>query len=156
MKKKNNIKYDFILKLLFFLYLAVLCYLLFFSEDMGRREGLTEYRYNFRPFREIMRYIKNYETVGAWRFLINIVGNVIAFIPFGFLFPFFINRTKGKMLFTVFIGVVFTCAIEFTQLLTKVGIFDVDDIILNAIGVITGYIIFHIGEISVRKVKTSK
>ena len=72
----------------------------------------------------------------------NIFGNIVAFIPFGVLFPIIFKR-KGRTLHTVLYGFGLTLAIELTQLFTSYAgisyrIFDIDDIILNVIGVFIG------------------
>ena len=69
---------------LFLLYLALLSYLMFFSEDFGRTNPNRGYAYNLAPFKEIMRFITYYETVGMKAVVVNLAGNVIAFMPFGF------------------------------------------------------------------------
>ncbi len=73
-------------------------------------------------------------------FLLNIVGNVVAFIPFGTSLPL-INKKYKSFLSVLLIGLMFIVSIETIQLIMKAGSFDVDDIILNTTGVITGYII---------------
>lgn len=77
--------------------------------------------------------------------MINIVGNVVCFMPFGFLLP---TISKSKIVKNVvgvfFCTVLFTTAIETIQLVTKVGAFDIDDIILNTIGGILGYLVMRV------------
>ena len=45
----------------------------------------------------------------------------------------------------------FTVIIESVQLILKVGSFDVDDMILNTMGVIIGYIVFKLLYVGVKK-----
>ena len=80
---------------LFFAYLVILIYLLFFAESFGR--GISDdYRYNFVPFTEIRRYLTYWETIGIFGVLLNLVGNVAAFMPFGyFLSALTDNRLKA-------------------------------------------------------------
>ena len=72
---------------LFILYLCLLAYFMFFSESFGRTETDREYAYNLVLFKEIGRYFRYYEVLGFGLFMINIVGNIAAFIPFGFFLP---------------------------------------------------------------------
>lgn len=75
------------------------------------------------------------------------IGNILIFIPFGFLLPacaFSIKRRRLSMKETVVIGLFVSLFIEIFQLVTRFGTFEVDDIINNFIGVITGCIIFAI------------
>ena len=67
---------------LLILYIAVLIYVCFFSEDYGRDVVTSYYRYNFIPFKEIRRFYIYRDVVGIRAFLANLFGNVLAFMPF--------------------------------------------------------------------------
>lgn len=128
---------------LFFLYFVVLFYFLFFSEEMGRTYSEREYHYNLIPFLEIKRFIQYYEVLGMQAVLLNLAGNVVAFMPFGFFLPVFATRCRtiwNTLLYSFELSVL----VELIQLITKVGSFDVDDIILNTLGGILGYIVYKI------------
>ncbi len=135
--------------LLFVLYLMALCYFLFFAEMFGRTECSREYRYNLVLFKEIERFIKNRHTLGFRAVFYNIAGNVIAFMPFGFYLPVLFKRIRD-MSFRVFPGIfpvllfslLFSLLVETIQLVYKVGSFDVDDLLLNTLGGIAGYLIY--------------
>ena len=72
----------------------------------------------------------------------NLFGNVIIFMPFGFFMPM---ASKYRSLFsTVFYSFGLSLCVETFQLVTKVGSFDVDDLLLNTIGGLAGYILFII------------
>jgi glycopeptide antibiotics resistance protein len=137
-KKKGHS--DFFYWFLFILYLFFLFYFLFFSEKMGRLTG-EQYRYNLVPFREIRRFIKYREIVGWKAFFVNIIGNIIAFVPFGMLVPRLSGRMKHWYLVTL-LGLEFSFAVEVVQLVLKLGCFDVDDLILNTAGGLIGYLIY--------------
>jgi len=126
----------------FILYLGVLTYFLFFSERYGRTIG-EEYRYNLVLFEEIKRFFKYRHMLSMEAFLLNMVGNVVAFIPFGFAIPYLSSKQR-KFLNVMFLSFEFSLVIEVIQLVFKVGSFDVDDLLLNTIGGIIGYIIFKI------------
>lgn len=127
--------------LLFLLYFVILFYFLFFSEKMGRTFIEREYHYNLIPLHEIKRFIKYYEVIGIEGVILNIAGNVAAFMPFGFFLPIFSVRCK-RFLNTVFYSCELSLLVELIQLITKVGSFDVDDIILNTIGGAAGFWVF--------------
>ena len=110
--------------LLFIGYLAVITYFMFFSDGFGRTDQ-TDYAYNLVLFREITRFYKYRELLGMKAFLMNTVGNVVCFMPFGFILPL-ISRRCGRW--------------HTVQLVFKVGSFDVDDMFLNTIGGIAGYL----------------
>jgi glycopeptide antibiotics resistance protein len=124
---------------LFGIYLAALIYLLFFAEEYGR--SADQYSYNVQPFREIRRYLRYYEILGWSNVLLNLAGNVIGFMPFGMLLPVFWKNARG--LFRVaLLSFEVSALVEFSQLMFRVGCFDVDDMILNTLGGCLGYLLF--------------
>jgi len=70
----------------------------------------------------------------------NIGGNILLFVPYGFLLPLAFNE-KGK--YTVLFGLLLTVFIETEQLFTE-RITDLNDIIMNVFGVLVGYLLFLI------------
>lgn len=128
---------------IFIFYLIFLAYFLFFSEDFGRTaRDQQEYAYNLVPFKEIRRFIVYCHVVGIRSFLLNIVGNIVGFMPFGFFLPV-VSRRSRHWYNTVLLSFLFSLCIEAVQLVFKVGSFDVDDMILNTLGGILGYILYR-------------
>lgn len=127
---------------LFLLYLALLSYLMFFSEDFGRTNPNRGYAYNLAPFKEIMRFITYYETLGMKAVVVNLAGNVIAFMPFGFFMPVVSRRSRGPVRI-IFLGFGFSLMLETIQLVFKVGSYDVDDLILNTLGAAIGFFCYR-------------
>ena len=103
--------------LLFLLYFGVLFYFLFFSEKLGRTFVEREYHYNLIPFLEINRFIVHCDVLGVKAVLLNIVGNIVAFMPFGFFLPIFSNRCR-YFLNTVFYTFELSLLVELIQLVT--------------------------------------
>ncbi len=90
--------------------------------------------FNIVPFAEIMRY-----DFGSRLFYYNVIGNIVVFIPFGY---FIADYIKSKNIFPALIisGIV-SATVEFVQL--NIGrSFDIDDIILNILGGIIGYLLY--------------
>lgn len=135
----------------FLIYLGFLAYFLFFAELMGRTQEQMEYHYNLVLFKEIKRFITYRDILGTEAVLLNLVGNVAAFMPFGFFFPVISRRTRHWYVM-VLLGAAFSLGIECIQLATKVGSFDVDDILLNTIGSLLGYWMF----VLVQKVRSMR
>ncbi len=131
---------------LFVLYLILLTYFLLFAEKMGRSGGelRTEYAYNLEPFKEIRRFLMYREILGYRAVFFNIVGNVIAFMPFGFFLPEIWQPTR-RWYTTTLLGFLFSLCMETIQLIGRVGSFDVDDLLLNTIGAFAGYLSFCLG-----------
>lgn len=102
--------------------------------------GTQEGQANIVPFKTIVPYL-----LGANGLIIgglNLIGNIILLVPFGFLVPLvYRNITWEKSL--VIAGAA-GFAIDGMQVLFRVGIFDIDDVILNAFGVMIGYWTFAI------------
>lgn len=73
----------------------------------------------------------------------NIILNILLFIPLGFLLPFYSDKLK-KGYKIILIGFIFTLIIEIIQYITKIGIFEIDDILNNTIGTLIGYCAFKI------------
>ena len=139
-----------IARVAFVVYLMVLTYFLFFSERYGRA-GAQIYRYNLVPFREIRRYIQYRHLFGWEYFVVNIYGNILAFVPFGFFLPIVSKSNRSFWTVTLY-GFEFTLGIELVQLSFQVGTFDVDDIIMNTLGAILGYILFALFKKKLKKV----
>ena len=129
-------------KVLFLLYVGFLIYFLFVAEWYGRTEIAEDYRYNLELFKEIRRFITYREQLGTFTVLANLAGNILIFVPYGF-FISMASRSRGFFK-TLFCSMGLSLAVEIVQLFTRVGSFDVDDILLNTIGGVLGYILFVI------------
>lgn len=121
-------------------YLILLFYFLFFSEGLGRINTESEYRYNLTLFREIKRFIEYRDILGFRAVFLNLAGNVIAFMPFGFLWPL-LRDYRTNWFVTTTSAFLFSLFAESVQLVLKLGSFDVDDLLLNTIGGLLGYIV---------------
>ena len=128
-------------RIFFVAYMILALYFMFFSETLDRTMVSDQYRYNLTLFKEITRFWNMRHTYGWNITIINLLGNVVCFMPFGFLLPMVSKRGVFKNFLSVtFLAMLFSIGIETAQLVTKVGAFDVDDIFLNTIGGLLGYI----------------
>lgn len=141
MNQKHKKRLRILGKILFVLYLGFLLYFLIFSDWYGRT-GTQEYRYNLAPFKEIRRFWEYREELGVFAVFTNLFGNILIFTPFGF-FISMASKTRGFFM-TLFYSFGLSLCVEVFQLLTKVGSFDVDDLLLNTVGGVLGYILFLI------------
>lgn len=93
---------------------------------------------NYIPFKTILPYLlgDNGFLIGA----LNIGGNIAFLIPIGFLLPFVFKGfdCRGSLV----IAVLFGLSIELTQVFLQIGIFDIDDVILNGLGVMVGFWVY--------------
>lgn len=93
---------------------------------------------NFVPFHTIKMYIKYAYKLNSVE---NLAGNILVFVPFGFLFPT-VFRDGGKFSVMFVHAFTFVLGIETFQLFSAFGAFDVDDILLNCLGAALGFGIY--------------
>ena len=128
--------------LVLILYLSFVAWRMFLHAFSGYYRFTSKVpEYNLIPFKTIIVYVKGFHNYNLDVWVYNLFGNVAVFIPLGFLLPFVLrrNRSLGKVLLSSFLIILFA---ETMQLVLRVGVFDVDDIILNLVGCIIGYSVF--------------
>jgi glycopeptide antibiotics resistance protein len=91
---------------------------------------------NLVPFRSIIRDW----TIGGWPFVINFVGNIVAFLPMGLLPPFIFER-RVRLWHVILLNFGLSLFIEGGQLVSGRRVPDVDDLILNTVGGLLGYLL---------------
>ncbi|KQL32948.1 hypothetical protein AN960_23590 [Bacillus sp. FJAT-25509] len=94
--------------------------------------------HNFIPLKTIIYYLFLADINLNIR-ITNIVGNIIGFVPFGFILPILLKRFKN---FNVILITTFSLSLtyELIQLLFDLGSFDIDDLILNTLRGLLGYV----------------
>lgn len=127
-ESKRVVLHEEIFNLLFLGYLLLLFHLVT-SQDMQVYNGT-----NFIPFREILRY-----DVGTSGFYKQVIGNIILFIPFGYFVSCYC-KIKGLGTITL-VSLLSSLTIEVVQHFIGRS-FDVDDIILNVVGGIIGFLLY--------------
>jgi len=116
-----------LISLIFIVYILCLFHVVTFQDN---NYGVS----NFIPFKEIFRY-----SIGSDKFMKNVIGNIMLFVPYGFLASYFLDNKKLGVM-TV-LTLITTLTIETVQY--YIGrVFDIDDVILNLIGGIGGFLIF--------------
>ena len=97
--------------------------------------GTLEGPANLVPFKTIIQYMQ--ADKGILIAAINILGNIFLLVPFGFL----VAASFSNIIWLKKIILAFTVGslIEGMQVVLHIGIFDIDDVILNGMGVIVGY-----------------
>lgn len=141
MKKRKIIRW--FSRLFFIIYMALLVYFLLLSDGFGRIEGYSQYRYNLVPFQEIIRFVKYREYIDFTSVVINLLGNVVAFMPFGALIRWVLDR-KTRWYQAVGYTFLFSLCVELLQLVARVGVFDVDDLLLNTLGGLLGFFVYYL------------
>lgn len=97
------------------------------------------------PFKTIIEYATLVHSFTDW-FIKNLVCNIVVFMPYGLLLPYVLNPKKVLVKICV-MGTLFSTMIEIVQHIFAVGKLDIDDIILNVIGIVLGYLLYKIIEI---------
>lgn len=114
-------------------YTVFLLYLMFLG--MGR----FQYEDNLITVEPVFSTIQFIRNTIEWRVIIIIVlGNIVMFLPFGFLGWVFPQLKDLKKLLYAFVSAIII--VETLQYFTRMGIFEVDDIILNTFGVYLGWL----------------
>lgn len=149
--KKNKI----IAALFFIFYLAALFKVLFFKYPFFEVVRITQYgerniffSINLIPFKTILNYLSGDATLKiAFK---NLIGNIVIFLPLGFLLPILFKKIDSykKILFVSF---AFSLIAEATQLFFGIGSFDVDDLLLNALGGILGFAVLRFAKLHYKK-----
>ena len=124
-------------------YTVFLLYLMFFG--MGR----FQYDDNIVRFQPVVSTIWFIKGTVSWFDIVKIVlGNVVMFIPFGFLGWVFPQLKDLKSLIIAFVSAI--VIVEALQYFSRMGVFDIDDIILNTFGVYLGWKIFRFIELRLK------
>ncbi|WP_268762198.1 VanZ family protein [Bacillus sinesaloumensis] len=121
-------------------YTLFLFYWMFFA--FSRTKG-SEFRYNLTPFSTIRNYFTYYDHFPFHIWVINMAGNIGVFIPFGIILPVLFPRLTNFFRFIV-VFIIGITSLEVLQLFSMLGSFDVDDIILNTIGAVIGFILLFV------------
>ena len=75
--------------------------------------------------------------------MLNVVGNIVVFIPLGVFLPKLFAKCR-KLLWVGLLSLEVSIIVEVTQLIAKVGCCDVDDLLLNTLGGILGYLVYKV------------
>ena len=140
-----------LLRLLLAIWIIVLCKFIFFKHTLRVINNYFRVHYasyswekayensNFIPFKSIRDI---YTHPAAYEFKVNNhAGNILGFVPLGLLLALLFERLQhpGKLILAVFIISLF---FEVLQFVSGLGIFDVDDLLLNSLGGFIGYGLF--------------
>lgn len=124
--------------LLINIYTIWILYLLYFASFRNSETILFEIK-NI-PFQTIDQYstqVIKYNKIAVFK---NILGNIILFIPYGFLGMLYPKLNQFKWLFLTFFLTI--NLVEFSQYYFRRGYADIDDVILNTSGAVIGFFIY--------------
>jgi glycopeptide antibiotics resistance protein len=96
---------------------------------------------NLTPFHTILDMMRIDEHSFFDKIIVNLIGNILGFIPIGFFLPAIFKKFRSFGKFSLFfIGMIIF--LELSQMLLHVGVADIDDVILNYLGGILGFLLF--------------
>jgi glycopeptide antibiotics resistance protein len=131
-KRKGNLWIEFKI-LMYIIYSFVLFHLVTTTD-------FTSYSNNFIPFKEIMRY-----KITDPLFIRNILGNILLFVPFSYIVTDIVYMVCKKTNFLICTIYVLLTSLSIESIQYFIGrAFDIDDILLNFVGGILGYIVWKI------------
>ena len=146
----NNKPMKINLYIFFGLYLILLITLTLF-DSLWLRNGFNfsgfdniQDRINLVPFKTIMTFVKEFDSMySTSQIMLNLFGNVCAFMPMALFLPLLFKRQNKAFQFVITL-ILMILGIEFLQLITGSGRFDIDDLILNLFGSVLVYLLFKI------------
>jgi len=123
-------------------YLVSLSYIVFFRDG---RDQIRNHPLVLIPLRK-----KIYEFLSldwhdgefVWKFYANLIGNIILFVPFPVIIVWMIPRVSDKWVLVS--CVIASILIETTQYLFQRGVADIDDVLLNFLGSLTGLVLLKL------------
>ena len=121
-----------IYRIFIFPYTIFLLYLMFLGFGREQHEANIV---RLLPLVSTILFVQN---TSSWEsIIINLFGNIIMFIPFGFLGWLNAKYFSFKKLIVDFLSTLII--VEALQYLTRLGVFDIDDLALNSLGVWIGF-----------------
>lgn len=121
-----------IYRIFIFPYTIFLLYLMFLGFGREQHEANIV---RLLPLVSTIIFVQN---TTSWESIImNLFGNIIMFIPFGFLGWLNAKYFSFKKLIVDFLSALII--VEALQYLTRLGVFDIDDLVLNSLGVWIGF-----------------
>lgn len=153
--KKNNSDINYkreILYLIFICYIVglfnlvlvpinfwnIIWYNIFYNFNENPFAGIFDFSYNFIP--TIYKIIIGEYALGSW-VKTMIIGNILMFIPMGILLSLCFENVNKKNIFNN--AVLIPLSIEVLQLVVGRS-FDIDDLVMNFLGIVIGYYIVEL------------
>ena len=132
----------------FVLYCLVLFYILILDKALsGYHQNIRNIiaHINLIPFRTIVTYVVRLgrDSINLDTVIKNIVGNLLLFVPMGAFLPFAFDKMK-TLWRAVSVMLIIILSVELVQIVLVIGSFDVDDLLLNLLGGLLGYLIYRL------------
>ena len=99
---------------------------------------MSEPGLQYKPFHSLQNYVYYIKLYGIRS---NLIGNILLFVPIGLLLPI-LSQWYKKWHKMLIVGFCLSLVIEGIQGITRRGYFDIDDLILNTIGTMVGWMLW--------------
>jgi glycopeptide antibiotics resistance protein len=138
---KSNF-WKIVLVLVSFFYLVLVFYIVFLAR---RRQQFVDpsLAINWLPIKGLIDNYRNLNPAyprAEYHFYANLLGNVLLFVPFSVILLRF-YRIKSRIMILL-AAVLFSMSIEATQYSFRLGVADIDDVLLNFLGAIVGMVFY--------------
>ena len=130
-----------ILWTIFIIYIAALLRITVFRSGFNLSNAFSGGEINFIPILDLVKVFFADKRAFVYLFF----GNIIWFVPFGFLLKKLTRMTAAKI---IFFGFLLSLFIEIMQFIFGTGVSEIDDLLLNTLGAVIGA---AAGRITVRK-----
>lgn len=134
-RNKDFVLYQKLLSAYFSIGYFILLYNLLF---VSGRYGMSSKKISLVPFKTINSYLQSILYSNNSIAIINVVGNIVLFIPIGLIISIYLNNKILNFIILLLVPI----TIEIMQFITASGVTDIDDVILNFFGEIVGASIF--------------
>lgn len=133
---RNCIRYSEEMNTLYVVFFLAYCALVVFA-TLYSRVGSWQTGIQMTPFLRVSEAVQ----MGDYELMGHDALNIAMFVPLGLLIPLMNRRVFDKLSYAVLFGMIASTTIETVQMLTHLGMFDIDDIIANVLGAVIGYVL---------------
>ena len=133
------------MKKITYIILLILYTITFINLTILGRKLIGVNSYNLVPFKTLIGYWAFFD---SRTFLINVIGNIVILMPMEYLILKIFNIKRFSV--NLLISFIISATIEIMQYITHIGVLDIDDILLNVLGM---SIMFKLFDIFINKKK---
>ena len=145
--KKINAILKIITYLIFYIYLILLIKIVLFKyvslfyliRNLNNLNGFRSI--NVIPFKSIFEFSKIMFTKNFFRGFNNIIVNIFMFSPLGYFLPLMFKKFKN-LKNTILLSLTISLTFEICQYFLYLGSTDIDDVILNTMGALIGFLFY--------------
>jgi Glycopeptide antibiotics resistance protein len=127
---------------LFIMYCAGLAAVTMFCDINLLTADISQWKFNLIPLRFIYESLYGCYSGRPAAFAVNVIGNVAVFVPLGFLVSLLWRGAGWRK--AAFVSAAASLCVELCQLPQTSRVTDIDDLILNTLGGLLGYLLYRL------------